>query len=805
MPEENSELKDFRALSQAWQRATTLNDPPRAEDCLRGHPVDPEQDCALFAVRSGEIELLRAGDAFCALAHLTPAPDWTKASLNLASALHEGVTRSARTCKPAIETIRNVEAGIVRYSEILFLPIQADDESTILAIARARPASWNILESVYRATSDGVLIVTPVRRDGSLDYQIVDLNAAAATFLAVAQKDAAWRMLSDLLGVAQKENLFRRLMSIRDGQATRDFELDRDERREEQADLCVSAVRVGDLITLTLSDITFLREREETMRRVLDDNPVPHWIYDPETLRLRYVNEAALARYEYDRETMLGLSLLNLHPPEDADCVKLEARKRFSRFGERSDWTHVSSSGRRLDVLVYKRDILFDRKRCILAIMVDMTDQREAERRVQHFAHHDPLTGLPNRALFRERLNQALCAPDGVQEPIAVHCLDLDRFKAVNEMLGHAAGDDLLRQVAERIDRHVRDQGLLTRLGSDEFAIIQTHGDAAQLADALVVDLSESFIVHGQDVQIGSSIGVAHAAPDDDADTLLRKANVALCRAKNDGRQTHRVFEPSLDAHFQTRRDLEKDLRRTIRSNQLSLAYQPLVLTSTGEVVGCEALLRWRHPVKGDISPAEFIPLAEETGQIAAIGEWVLREACAEATHWPDHVKVAVNLSPVQFRSPGIVQTVRDALIETGLPPHRLELEITENVILATSTTNVDLLHQFRDLGVSIALDDFGTGYSSLSYLQAFRVDKIKVDRSFIANLPQGADSQMIVRAIGALGRSLGMRTLAEGVETPEQLECLRAEGYDEMQGYLFSPPRTAEDVRALLTRRLAA
>lgn len=440
-----------------------------------------------------------------------------------------------------------------------------------------------------------------------------------------------------------------------------------------------------------------------------------------------------------------------------------------------------------------------------LATYEDATERKRAERRIAYMAHHDDLTGLPNRVLLRERVERAV-AHLGRGAGFAVLCLDLDRFKAVNDTLGHAAGDALLRAVAERLLSCVREVDTVARLGGDEFAVVQAGvarpEDAEELAQRIVGVIGDPYDLDGHQVVIGTSVGVAVAPGDGTAgEALMRSADTALYRAKADGRGVYRFFAPEMDARLQTRRMMELGLRRALALGEFELFYQPLLDLKTNRVSGFEALLRWRHPERGLIPPSDFIPVAEEIGLIVPIGDWVLRHACAHAGSWPIPVRVAVNVSAVQFKSARLVETVAEALAGAGLPADRLELEITESVLLQDNEATLSVLHRLRAMGVRISMDDFGTGYSSLSYLRSFPFDKIKIDRSFVQNLSQGDSAPAIVRAITGLGGSLGMGTTAEGVETQEQLSSLRAQGCTEVQGYLVSPPRPAVEVPGLLER----
>lgn len=429
----------------------------------------------------------------------------------------------------------------------------------------------------------------------------------------------------------------------------------------------------------------------------------------------------------------------------------------------------------------------------------DISDLRRVEAEMDHMAHHDVLTGLPNRSKLRSRIEEALLHT-GQGEEVAVMSLDIDRFKSVNDSLGHPVGDQLLKMVAKRLNSCARECDTVARLGSDEFGIVQVGAyqpeDATALAQRIFKVIKRPFVFNGHEVIVGASVGIS-IAPNDgvDPDTLLRNASMALYEAKHDASGSFRFFEPGMDSDVKTRRKMDIDLRKALELGQFELHYQPLQNLETGGISGLEALLRWRHPERGLVSPVEFIPIAEEIGLIVPLGEWVIRQACADASLWPDDVKIAVNVSPVQFRKGNIVSTVMSALSASQIDPRRLELEITEWVLLNNSESTLSILHQLRGLGVRIAMDDFGTGYSSLSYLRSFPFDKIKIDGSFIHDLDNSEDALVIVRAVASLGKSLGMTTTAECVETVEQRDAVAAEGYTEIQGYFFSPPRPAEEI----------
>jgi diguanylate cyclase (GGDEF)-like protein len=444
-----------------------------------------------------------------------------------------------------------------------------------------------------------------------------------------------------------------------------------------------------------------------------------------------------------------------------------------------------------------------------VATHVDVTEQRRSEARIIYMAQHDALTDLPNRALLKERLERALAITRGQGANLAVLMLDLDRFKEVNDTLGHPAGDALLQAVAARLRGCVRETAFIARLGGDEFAVIEyvtnPASEAAALAEKIRVALGEPFDLGGHQVTTGTSVGIAIAPADgDNSEKILKSADLALYSAKNGGRGTFRFFEPELDQRMHARRNLERDMRSALVNDEFELHYQPFVDIRSGEICGCEALLRWHHPERGLVMPAEFIPLAEETGLIVPIGEWVLRTACAEAAKWPGHLKIAVNLSPAQFRSKKLVAVVLDALAVSGIAASRLELEVTETVIMHDSEAVFATLVQLHEQGVRIALDDFGTGYSSLSFLQKFSFDKIKVDRSFVNALCDASEeARLFARAVVRFAVSLGKTTTAEGVETREQLDLLRADACVEMQGYYFSRPIPGPAIAQMLLEQV--
>ena len=462
--------------------------------------------------------------------------------------------------------------------------------------------------------------------------------------------------------------------------------------------------------------------------------------------------------------------------------------------------------------LTYMRDlnngrIIFIRYRVTenggrVAVHEDITERRKTEARLTHMARHDTLTGLPNRYVFQEHMDKAL-ARTSLGEAFAVLCIDLDHFKEINDLLGHTVGDLLLREVAARLLSVVRGTDTVARIGGDEFAIVQSAisrpGDAGRLANRIVERLCEPFEIEGHKINIGASVGIACAPRDDrDGPRLLSKADIALYHAKSAGRRGFRFFESDMDAALQARRNLELDLRQALQKEEFELYFQPLVDARTHAITSFEALLRWNHPGLGLVLPADFIALAEETGLIVPLGAWVLRAACREALTWPETIRVSVNVSAMQFRPGNLVEIVATILGETGLTPGRLELEITESVLLHEEAAHLAVLHELRGLGVKIVMDDFGTGYSSLNYLRVFPFDKIKIDKSFIQNLDQPS-ANAIVCVVAQLGKMLGMRMTAEGIETEVQLAKIVEQGFTEGQGFLFSRPVRASAAQALL------
>ena len=554
-------------------------------------------------------------------------------------------------------------------------------------------------------------------------------------------------------------------------------------------------------------DITELKQREASFRLLFDGNPVPMILCALDGERILAVNDAAIAHYGYVRAEFEKMTIKSL---QAFDAELPWAAGRSSDEQAARTWKHVRADGTLIDLAIYSRQLMHGDQPAMLLALMDITERKRAEARLAFMAQHDSLTGLPNRNLLRQQMDEMLQHTRRSTDKVAVLMLGLDNFKAVNETLGHGIGDKLLRAVAKRLRSTLREEDALARLNSDEFTIVQggvmRPEDAVLLARRILDAISEPYLLEGHSVVIGASIGIAMSPGDgEDSEKLLKSADMALSRAKSDFRGTFSFFEAEMDARAQSRRKIEIDLRDAIQNEGLQPYYQPLVDLSSGRITGLEALVRWPHPERGMISPGEFIPVAEETGLINPLGSLMLHRACMDAAQWPDDVRVAVNLSPLQFRTGNLLALVTDALRQSGLPARRLELEITETLLLEKSSQVLATLHALRALGVRMSMDDFGTGYSSLSYLRSFPFDKIKIDQSFVRDLGANPDAQAIVRSVVSLGVGLGVTITAEGVEAEAELSCLRAEGCHEGQGFLFSRARPNAEVISLLKAQRVA
>jgi len=664
-------------------------------------------------------------------------------------------------------------------------------------VAQRRTAQARLVDAL-ESSQEGVLVV-------DADDRIALANAQAASFLGVAPDMLkAGRPLTKLWPALQHSIEASRILRRQNNGEPEEIGLD-DGRwlRVSQ-----SATRDGGFIVVC-SDISQSKEQKARLRQTnlrldaaLDNMSQGLCLFDAQN-RLEVVNRRFYEIFGLSRnliepgtefQKILDLSKARNQQASKAPAQLLADQAEFMKRRETGTHYYELNDGRVIASVCSATS-----NGGWVATFEDVTERRQAEAKIMHMARHDALTDLPNRVLFREKMEQALARG----ENLAILFLDLDRFKTVNDSLGHPVGDALLCAVTKRLQKAVRGSDMVARLGGDEFAIVQMGAEpsqASELAGRVIDAISEPFDISGNQVVIGVSVGIAVAPADgEQPDQLLRNADMALYRAKSEGRGTHHFFQPEMDAQMQARHALELDLRKALLAGEFEMYYQPIVELSSGKVTSFEALIRWNHPTRGLVAPNDFIPVAEEIGLIVPLGDWVLRQACRDAAAWPGRLSVAVNLSAAQFRNPTLALSVVSALGGSGLAASRLELEITETVLLQDDRSVVETLHQIRELGVRISMDDFGTGYSSLSYLRSFPFDKIKIDRSFIRELGNTDDCIAIIRAVARLGSNLGMTTVAEGIETQEQLDLVRAEGCTHAQGYLFSPPRPVSEVPKLL------
>ncbi|WP_395331432.1 EAL domain-containing protein [Novosphingobium sp. BL-8H] len=540
-------------------------------------------------------------------------------------------------------------------------------------------------------------------------------------------------------------------------------------------------------------DITDIKQREEAFRLLFEQNPLAMLVYDDATGAVRSANEAACRLFGYSGEQIAGIEAVRLFSAPDRET----AAQMLATDCPEGDscWRLLRRDGGTVEAMVSTRLSQLENETVTIVSIVDVTERRRIEQRMAHMARHDELTGLANRAHCREYLSQVLehASP---ADTVTLAFVDLDHFKAVNDTYGHHFGDMLLTDAARRMRELIPPGALLCRIGGDEFAIIFRRSSQTQaelVSKSIITALSEPFFVHGNMLHIGATIGFASAPYDTtDPQTLLRYADLALYAAKGERRGSCRGFEARMDEAAQAKSRLEKDLRKAVQEGGLAVHYQPLVNLETGEIECCEALLRWDHRERGLVSPEVFIPLAEELGLIDQVGRFVLNSACREAMTWPPQVRLSVNVSPLQFRNGNLLSTVINALSASGLPAERLELEITEAVLMERGPRPAAIIRNLRAFGIGISLDDFGTGYSSLSYLLNYPFTKIKIDKSFILNLQREANSRAVIRAVIGLGRSLGVAVVAEGIEREMEREYLRTEGCTQGQGFLFGRPGPA-------------
>jgi PAS domain S-box/diguanylate cyclase (GGDEF) domain len=543
-------------------------------------------------------------------------------------------------------------------------------------------------------------------------------------------------------------------------------------------------------------DITDLKHKEEHFRLLFERNPLPMIVYDLERGLIRSANDAACAFLGYPADKMAGLPASKLF----SDNIWLHAERMLAT--DQSDanacWPMLRRDGTSVEAVIATCLSRLAGYSATIVSLFDVTERRQIEQRMAHMARHDELTGLANRAHCREHLRKLLSG-EACDEQVTIALVDLDHFKSVNDTYGHQFGDALLTEAAGRMLKLIPPEALLCRVGGDEFAIIFRRSSRTQaelVAKSVITTLSEPFYIHGHLIHIGATVGYSSSPRDSrDYETLLRFADLALYAAKGEQRGSCRAFENSMDVAAQEKNRLEKDLRKAVQQGALQVHYQPLVNLNSGEIECYEALLRWNHPERGHIPPDVFVPLAEEMGLTDQIGRFVLNEACREAANWPEHVKVSVNVSPLQFRNGNLLSTVINALSVSQMKADRLELEITEAVLMEKGPRPAAIIRNLRAFGISISLDDFGTGYSSLSYLLNYPFTKIKIDKSFITNLHLEEKSRAVIRAVIGLGNSLGLSVAAEGIENESEREYLRAEGCVQGQGYLFGRAQPASSI----------
>ena len=792
-----TELDDVRLIVRRWEAARSGDVLPPYEEMALGSIGRFADEIAVFRHKEGDGPfILRAGQRFLSVVGMPKPPQGIGAlPSGFRLAISAAVDRARDAGEPRLALCRWLVDGKVSTIEILALPLSCRwPGEFFLIFVRPRKRQLNLAKLLINSARDGIMALSPVDHGTDHDFHILSTNEAAAMFLGSTADALQYTLLSDALkaiGIAAIPEDFQRAAA---GERVCNFELTLGDGP--QNTVVQVGVDVADgIFTVTLTDVRDIKARELLFRSLFDENPVPMYVRDRNRPDFLDVNEAALRLYGYRREEFMTRGLPGIRLDGDAT-----AHTNLDRGIRETVTPHRTADGRVLDVIEYASEIMVRNRPATLSTIVDITERKRAEAHITFLAHHDPLTGVYNRTIFTREMEKAaeVLARDG--EGFSTVLLDLDDFKAINDTFGHAVGDALLVEVTARLRGLVGRSDIVARLGGDEFAILlpgtREEADVEGLAGRILRELAAIQYIKGVQLSIRASMGCARAPFDaTDTDELLKCADLALYRAKHASKGTFRFYEREMDVQQRERRLLEMELRGADLEAEFDLHYQPIVGVETGRLRGFEALIRWRNPRRGMVSPDEFIPIAEETGMLDELGRWILVEACRQAASWPEGLVVAVNVSPVQFRKGDLAETIDMALAISGLRPDRLEIEITESVLLADSKANLATLNRLRSRGIRIALDDFGTGYSSLSYLRQFPFSRLKIDRSFVREIDRSPESLAIIRAIIGLGRSLGIDTTAEGVETASQLETLRTERCGELQGFLFSPPVPQKDV----------
>ncbi len=795
----DTEFSDAHYMLRCWKAARVGASLPPYEEVTLGSLGRFADELAIVRTTPADTgSILRAGKTVRSIMRLdeNEAPDLSHVPLVFERALRAAIVQARQASEPRLALCRWLIDNKVSTLEIIAFPLSCRwPGEYFLIFMRPRKAQLNLPKLLINASQQGILGLSPLIGDDGQpeDFHILSANKAAARFFGARDEELRFSLLSRTLERVGIEVLPHELHQATAGVRIEPFELTYD-LAGIQMTLQVGIDIADGVLALTLTDIRELKSRVTLFRSLFDDNPAPMYVRDRDEPVFLNVNEAALKLYGYQRQAFLRLAPCDLSA-EDAATPQDDAEDPGRR--------HRTADGRMLDVIEYTSEVSVDGRLATLSTIIDVTERRRAEAHVTYLAHHDPLTGAANRIVFTREIARA-AARTAAGERFGVLLIDLDDFKIVNDTFGHAAGDELLVEITRRLKAQTGPEDIVARLGGDEFAIllpkVASRSDMQRLAGRINTALTAIDKIGGHRVRVGASIGGA-IAPEDaaDPDDLLRCADLALYRAKGASKGAVRFHEPRMDAQISSRRSLEMDLRNADIEREFEAHYQPILSVKTGMLRGFEALMRWRHPERGLVPPSEFIPLAEETTLINRLGRWMLMEACRQAARWPDSIMIAVNVSPVQFRNEGLLHSIDRALLESNLAPHRLEIEITESVLMDDSAANLTILEQLRQRGVRIALDDFGTGYSSLRYLNQFPFSRLKIDRSFVREIENRPESLAIVRAIIGLSSSLGIDTTAEGVETAGQLERLRAENCGELQGFLFSPPVESGNVSQII------